>query len=451
MSFTEGLNIFLKRLKKNRNGNIKEIIQISWPISMGMLSFTVMDFSDALIIGQLGAIELASIGLSSSIVFFINSFFIGFFESIKIAVSQKIGANQPCAAKQIGRHGLLISIPVGMLIICLGFMALHLFKWIGGSMQIQEKSMAYFSLRIWASPFWLITVVLSNYYQGIGNTYLPMKINIFMCVINVLLNQILIFGFYSFPAYGIYGSAYATIIANVFGMIFILVCFIKDTKFEFKPHIRIIKQIFKFGLPIGIRWLLDVGGWTFAIVLVAQFGDKILAANQIAIRIMSLSLLPIYGISEAACILTAKYFGAGNLSAVQKTYWSAIKISLILTTATGLMFILLPIKLASLFQRNDVILFKTKEILFLMSIYQITAAFSIVTAGALNGIGETRFITILNIISTWFIMVPGAYILSVNCNLNAIGVWISLIIHETVLVIGTRWKFKIENWKNFPI
>lgn len=427
---------------------MKEVIQISWPISIGMLSFTVMDLSDALIVGQLGTIELASVGLSSSVIFLINSFFIGFFESIKIAVSQKIGADKICAAKQIGWHGFFLSIPVGVLILCFSFVGLYLFQWLGGSAQIQEKSAAYFSLRIWASPFWFITLALSNYYQGSGNTHLPMKVNLLMCILNIILSQILIFGFYAIPAHGVYGSAYATIAADVFGMVIILIHFLKESiGFTFKFQFKIIKQIFEFGFPIGIRWLLDVGGWTFTIAMVAQFNEKIFAANQVAVRIMSLSLLPIYGISEAACILTGKYLGGHNFCALKKTYWSAIKTAAIITVTTGSVFLLFPIHLASLFQKDIIVLSKAKEILFLISIYQIIAAFSIITAGALNGTGDTKFFTIINTLSTWLIMIPCAYVFGFNFQLNITGIWISLIIHEIILAIGAGWRFKTENRK----
>src|SRR3989338_707845 len=94
----------------HQRGSLKEVIHVSWPLVISMLSFTIMDVTDTLMVGQIGTSELAAVGMSTSVMFLINSFFIGFFESVKILVSQAIGADQKKLAKQAGWQGLFLAL-----------------------------------------------------------------------------------------------------------------------------------------------------------------------------------------------------------------------------------------------------------------------------------------------------------------------------------------------------
>ncbi|MEI6805198.1 MAG: MATE family efflux transporter [Myxococcaceae bacterium] len=431
-----------------KRGSLKEVIHISWPLVIGMLSFTIMDFTDTLMVGQIGMSELAAVGMSTSVMFLINSFFIGFFESVKILVSQAIGANQKNMAKQAGCQGLFLAFPIGLLVVGLTYLSPVIFHFFGGPEHLQIMSEHYFGLRLWASPFWFVTLVLSSYYLGSGNMKLPMQVNIFMCVFNVIISQILIFGLWFIPAYGMDGSAYATVLSDVIGMLIILTLFIKDIGIEFKIHLNIIKKLLILGVPVGIRWLLDTGGWTFVIGMIARLGEAPLAANQIATKIMCLSLLPVYGISEAACILTGQCTGAQDFPALKRSYWATIQLSVGIMLVTSLAFILIPIPLVSIFQKDTQVIELACEILMLVGGYQILSAFSLVTSGALNGTGDTKFTMILLILSTWFVMVPSAYYFGVILDMGVFGMWLSLIAHELVLVIGTQWRFHSGRWRN---
>ncbi|MES2504174.1 MAG: MATE family efflux transporter [Myxococcota bacterium] len=415
---------------------------------MGMLSFTIMDLTDTIMVGQLGIKELAAVGMSTSVMFLINSFFIGFFESVKIVVSQAVGAEQPKVATQAGWQGLILAFPIGFLVVCITFFSPLIFDIFGAPESLQVMSQEYFNLRLWASPFWFVTLALSSYYQGTGNMKLPMQVNIFMCVFNVLASQVLIFGLGPIPAYGIFGSAYATVIADVLGMMIILGKFLKTFGVQLKIRFGLIKKLLVLGIPVGIRWLLDTGGWTFVIVLIARLGETPLAANQIATKIMSLSLLPVYGISEAACVLAGQCTGAQDFPALKRSYWSTIQLSVTIMAVTGLVFLLLPMPLVSLFQKNTEVLEMACQILMLVGGYQILSAFSLVTAGALNGTGDTKFTMVLLIMSSWFVMVPCAYLFGITLEMGVFGMWLSLIAHEAVLVLGTQWRFHSGRWKN---
>lgn len=432
-------------------GSLKEVSTLAWPLMIGMLSFTVMDVTDTFMVGQIGKRELAAVGMATTIIFFINSFFIGFFESVKILVAQATGANQGGLAKQAAWQGVFLSIPCGMIVMALAFFNHTIFAIFGGSLPLQEMARDYFSIRVIASPFWFITLAISSYYQGMGNTKLPMFVNVLMCVLNAVLCQVFIFGFGPISAMGMDGSAYATIMSDIVGMAILLAYLIKDAKIPLKWFTDTCRKLFKLGLPVGVRWLLDTGGWTLVVAMIARLGENELAANQIATKIMCLSILPVYGITETACILTGQCTGTQNMKALHRSYWSAIKLALIIMGSFGIIFWTMPTALVSIFQSDPQVIELASQVLMVLALYQLLVAFSMTTAGALNGTGDTRFTMFLSISSTWLFMIPLAYIFGFVLGYGMFGMWIALIIQELLLAAGTQWRFRSGRWKHHSL
>ena len=429
-------------------GNLKDVATLAWPLMIGMLSFTIMDVTDTFMVGQIGKRELAAVGMATTIIFFINSFFIGFFESVKILVAQATGANQSGLAKQAAWQGVFLSIPCGMIVIGLAFFNHTIFAIFGGSLPLQEMARDYFSIRVIASPFWFITLAIGSYYQGTGNTKLPMFVNVLMCVLNVILCQVFIFGFGLIKPMGMDGTAYATILSDIVGMAILLFYLIKDAKIPLKWFSDICRKLFKLGLPVGVRWLLDTGGWTLVVAMIARLGENELAANQIATKIMCLSILPVYGITETASILTGQCTGAQNMQALHRSYWSAIKLALLIMGSFGIIFWTMPTALVSIFQSDPEVIGLASQVLMILAIFQLMVAFSMTTAGALNGTGDTRFTMFLSISSTWLFMVPLAYSFGFILGYGMFGMWIALLLQELILAVGTQWRFRSGRWKN---
>jgi MATE family multidrug resistance protein len=427
---------------------LKEVASISWPLIVGMLSFTIMDVTDTLMVGWLGKSELAAVGMATTVQFLINSFFIGFFESVKILVAQATGAGQRDVAERAGWQGILLALPCGALVIALALFDQKIFELFGGPLSLQLIAREYFVIRVFASPFWFVLLALSSYYQGIGNTKLPMRINIFVCLLNIVLCLVLIFGFGPIPGYGVAGSAWATAISTAVGMAIILWHFVKNVQTPWGYAGSLVKRLINLGLPVGVRWLLDTGGWTFLIALIARLGETELAANQIAVKIMCLSILPVYGIAETACILTGQCTGAQDMVALKKSYWSCIQLAMMIMVSFGLVFLIMPGVLISAFQSDTDVIQLGAQVLMIIALFQILAAFSMVTAGALNGTGDTRFTMIMSVTTTWLLMVPSAYGFGIWSGYGVVGMWFALIMQELALSIAYRLRFRSGGWKN---
>lgn len=432
----------------HERGDFRHVAKLSWPLIVGMLSFTIMDVTDTLMVGWLGTKPLAAVGLASTVAFFINSFFIGFFESVKILVAQATGAQHKDAFGTLGWQGIFLAIPSGLLVMTLGFFSSEIFQHLGDSIEVKQLASEYFSIRIFASPFWFIMIALGSYFQGAGNTQLPMRLNLLVCCLNILLCWILIFGLGPIPAMGVAGSALATVLSTLIGAIIILWIFIRTTQVKPKVELNKIRKLMALGFPVGVRWLLDVGGWTVAVGMMASLGEIPLAANQIATKIMHITILPVYGISESTAILTGQCVGANDIRAVYRSYWSALKLSQIIMIIFGAIFFLFPGWIIAYFHPEPAVLALASEILMMIAVFQIFAAISMTTAGALNGTGDTKFTMFLSVTATWFIMVPLAYLFGFYFNFGTTGMWAAVLLQEITLSMGAIWRFWNGAWLN---
>ena len=238
------------------------------------------------------------------------------------------------------------------------------------------------------------------------------------------------------------------VIAEIIGMIFLLACLIRDTSSKWKWRHNLVIKLVSLGLPVGIRWLLDAGGWTILIVMIARLGESELAANQIATKIMCISILPVYGLAETTCVLTGQCTGARHFVALARSLRSAVLLGLILMGFCGAIFMIFSYDLAWYFQSDLSVVNMAAETLMLIAIYQIIVAFSMPTAGALNGTGDTRFTMVVSVTSTWFIMVPLAYWFGFQLNWGASGMWGALIFQELLVAIAVLWRFRSGKWKH---
>ncbi len=430
-------------------GDLKDVVTLAWPMVVGMLSITVIDLTDTLVAGWLGKTELAAVGTASTIAFLVNAFFVGFFEGVKILVAQATGAGQHQLAKNGAWHGVLLAIPCGAAICCLIFAQTPIFALFGGSALVQEMACDFFSIRVLASPFWFVIMALICFYQGCGNTRLPMQINLLVCIVNVFLDIVLTFyGIGPIPPLGVLGPAYATLISIVIGMVVMLVIFIRRYGWSDQFQFSIVRKLIRAGLPVGIRFFLQVGAWTVCTSFMAHMGDAFIAANQITAKVLMVSFLANYGTGEAACILTGQCVGAENENGVYRSYQSSVKVALFMATIYALIMISCAGPIAALFQSDPEVLSVATGLMMVAAICQIFDGLVMTAAGALNGTGDTRFTMYVQIGATWVVTLPLGYWFGVVQNLQALGVWYAFTLESLCVSLILIWRFRSGGWKN---
>lgn len=423
-------------------------MHIAWPIVVGMLSYTAMGVSDTLLVGWVGKTELAAVGLGTTAVFLINSLFLGVLGGIRVVSSQATGARRHRAAQAAAWQGIVLALVFGVAVIGLSALDQHIFALMGGDARVQALAREYFNARVWAAPFWYVTIVLGNYYQGAGDTRTPMAINLVANGANIALDVVFIFGLGSVPAMGVAGAAWATVAASMIGMVMMLGRFLWQHRFRHRPRWRwsTAWRLLKVGTPMGINYVLGVGGFAVFTALLARMGEDQLAAHQIALKIVSMSFLPGHGIGQAAGVLTGQFVGARRPEEARRAFRSALGLAVGVMGVLGGVFWIMPDTLIRLFQDDPRVLEIGRQLLMVAAVFQIFDAIAMTAAGALNGTGDTRFTMLASVACSWLVMVPSAWFFGVWLELGALGAWMGLTAEIVVVSVANLLRFQGGAW-----
>lgn len=429
----------------------RRIMVLAWPIVISMLSYTAMDLADALFVGWLGTTELAAVGLAATLLFMIQSFFLGTLQGVSIGAAQAEGARDLDRARRIAQMGILLAIPFGLFVLAIALLREPLFLAMGGEPEVQRIAADYFKIRAFGVPFLLVMFAICNYYQGIGKTRVAMYFNLFANGLNILLDPILIFGFGAIPAMGVEGAALATVIAQFLGMVAAILFFVWNQGLRKEFDLQQARRILTLGLPLGLRFFLSMTGFTIFTALIARLGTTELAAHQIALRVVSVSFLPGHGIAQAAGILTGQRVGARELEMVREVLFAGLQVAWVLMGIMGVFFFLFGTEIASLFVDSEETIRLAAQLLIVAAAIQLLDATVMVLIQTLNGTGDTRFTAIAAIGANWCVLLPTAYLLAVVFELGAPGAWMAIGVEFAVLASIMIWRFSSRRWHRYAL
>nr|WP_275426342.1 MATE family efflux transporter [Bradymonas sediminis] len=428
-------------------GSLREAAHIGWPIVIAMLSYTAMDVADTLFVGWLGKTELAAVGIATIVVFLFNSFFMGVLHGTKVMSSQATGAKRHDDAKMAGWVGTLIAIPLGIMVASTALLGEPIFAIMGGSAQVQAIAGDYFSIRVLGAFFVYAMVALCDYFQGTGDTRTPMKINLVANAVNIILDPILIFGWGPIAAMGVEGAAVATVVAQVLGMVIAFGVFVRRVGWVRNIQWSFVPELLRIGLPIGVRSAVNIGAFAAFTAFLARMGEEQVAAHQIALKVMSISFLPGYGLGETATILTGQYLGANKLDEVRKSFLSTLFLALGVMGACAVVFFSFNSQIVSLFTDDPMVIELGGKLLLIAAFFQIFDALAMVAIGALNGVGDTRFTMLGGIACSWFVLLPSSYLFGVVMDGGAVGAWFGMTAEITALGLLMLWRFNKNGWR----
>ncbi len=431
-------------------GSVREVAVLAGPIIVSMLSFTVMGVADTLLVAKLGKAHVGAVGLATSFTMVINAFFMGLLMSTKILTSQRIGAQREHEIREIGWTSFAIAIAGGLGVTLFCLISPRLFVTVGGSDNVQSIAREYFDIRVAGALFWYAMLAGINFYKGTGDTRTAMWITLLVNGINIGLDVLLIFGIGPFPELAHQGAAIATVIATVVGAATVLTLFVRDHGRAISIRVSEARALLHIGLPMGVQWTLEIAAWSLIVVLMARLGDAELAANTIAIKIISVSFLPGHGLGDAAGVLTGRYAGAGRLDLVHRSYRSALTLGVGIMGFLALIFFAFPEALIMIFRNDADVLRIGSQLLYIAAFFQVLDAVAMITTGALNGTGDTRFTMWLTVISAWLVLVPLAWFLGIKQGLGARGAWYALTAHIACIAagcivryLGGRWHYRV--------
>ena len=413
----------MKKLDLTKGNVTKVILSLAIPIMGSSLLQFSYNLVDMLCVGSLGSNAVASIGSSS--------FFIGLGYSINalgvigtgIKVAHAIGSKNDLDIKKYINSGVLLNLIIGLIYcsvlifggkVLIGFLKLN-------NPEVEIKAYWYLVINGPNMVFIFFNTLYTRILNSYGNNKSALKINAIGIVINIILNPIFIYGL----KLGVIGSAIATLISNI--ILFLIFRYRGKHIFIYDFNISIdldkIKEIIVLGFPMAFQRVLFTLVNIVLARIIAIFGSDAIAAQKIGLQIESITFMIIGGLNGAVASFSGQNFGAKKLDRVLQGYKSSIKIAVIYSIITTMVFIFCPEFLSKIFIRDSSTIKLSSEYLRIIAISQVFSAVEMVSNGLFTGVGEPKIPAYISIIFTT-LRIPMA-LLFVNF-IGVSGIWLSI-------------------------
>ena len=465
---------------------LAEVWSLAWPTIITMVSYTVMQFVDKLMVGQIGPLELTAQGNGGIWAFAPLAFAMGALVVVNTYVSQHMGARRPERVARYLWGGLYISLVVWVLVLIPWAVILpwffehvvHAGHRIENMDRLIELESEYGQILLLGGLFTIGARSVHQFFFGIMRPKVVTISVIIGNLVNVVLNYLLIFGeeglpavglsgVPGIPALGVHGAAIGTAAGVFVEMLIPFLVFLGPrchrafgSRTSWRPHWGTIKELIRLGWPGSLVSGNEIVCWSiFMTALVGLFGTESMAAGWIVLGYMHLSFMPAVAISFAANTLVGNSIGAGTPDlAVTRARWSA-GLSVFIMSACAVLFVVFREPMVELFIAGDVgpeesasILRIGVQLMVVMAVCQAMDALGITYSGALRGAGDVIWPGVFIAISSWVLIIGLGYGLAVLVpEWGAVGPWIGAVAYIIVVGIGMVWRFERGAWRSIDI
>lgn len=436
----------------------RAILLLSIPMVLEMMMESIFAVVDIFFVSKLGPEAVATVGFTESIVTIVYTIAIGLAMATTAVVSRRYGEGKKGAASRSAFQGILVAIFASVPISFIGlFYAPDLLSLMGAEPFIVENMSSYATIMIGSNVVIMLLFVINAVFRGAGDAAISMRVLWLANGLNIILDPIFIFGWWIFPELGVAGAAVATTIGRGIGVIFQLYILIggKGRIVLLKKHLvlkwNIMKKIIRISLGGIGQFFIATSSWILLMKIMSNFGSETVAGYTIAIRILIFSILPSWGMSNAAATLVGQNLGANQPDRAEKSTWLAAGFNMAFLGLVGLTFNLIPEFLVKIFTDEPLVVQVGAQCLRIMTYGYLAYAFGMVVIQAFNGAGDTTTPTIINFFCFWLLEIPLAYYLAMEFGWNEEGVFYSIVIAETVLGIIGFVLFRRGKWKEVKV
>lgn len=412
----------------------RELLRLAWPITVSTLSFSMMTLASTAFVAQVGADELAAVGLGSVVFFTISCFGFGLMRASKTVVSQAVGAGRKDKLPELLGAAVGIGVLLGLVSLVASQLISPLLVSLSSSPRAGAFAAQYLALRALGAPVILAFAALRETSYGQGDSKTPMRASLAGNATNIALDAVLILGL----DWGVRGAAAATLGGTVVELC-VLAWPMRAQLRAMTWRRSAVHEIWVQGVPTGLQFLIEVGSFLILTVLVAGMSAIDGAAHQMVLHLINVSFLPAHALAEGAAVLVGQAVGAGKLELVPKVAGRALAIGAAYASLCCVVFALFGDTFASAMAAGDHALAARATTLVHVGLaFLIADAANVIARGVLRGASDVRYAAVLGIVTAWVTTPPLTWLLGVEWGLGVVGGWIGLAL-EIVVGAGLFW------------
>ena len=436
-----------------------ELLLLAAPTVAQMASYTVMQFADTYMLARVGDLHATAAGQGGLASFSLISFGVGVVMLVNTLVSQSFGRKDFTACGQYLWQGVWFSLAFGLLVLPLMPFALPAFRAVGHRPELAALEASYFQITLAFAAFKLTAMSLGQFLLAVNRPNSVLLAAAVAATSNIFFNWLLIYGNWGFPKMGVAGAAWGTNLAVLVEM-FILVAIIARPALARQYAVRdwrarrpLMRTLLAVGLPSGVQIVAEVVAWAlFTIFVVALFDVPSMAANNYAVRYMSVSFMPAFGLSAAVTALVGRYIGMGRPDVAMRRAHLGFAVAAVYTVSCGVFFYVFRYDLIRAFSNDTAVLRAGATLLVFAAAFQIFDAMYIIYNGALRGAGDTFVPAVVIAVMCWGVTVFGGYaVAKLRPDLGVAGPWSAALAYGIILGIYLLLRFSRGQWKSIRL
>jgi putative MATE family efflux protein len=416
------------------------ILTLSVPMMISMFIQSLYNVVDSMFVAQISEDALAALSLVFPIQMLMVAIGIGTGVGMNAELSKRLGEDDRKLASAAANNGVFLTLFHYKIFLVFGlFFVRPFFEMQTDNSEIIRYGMEYTVLITTLSIGKLMQFTYERILQATGRTYYTMITQGTGAILNIILDPILIFGWFGVPALGVYGAAIATVIAQMTSatLAFVINSKVNDDLdmhiFGNKPDLKVIKRIYSVGIPSMVMTSITSLVTLIFNNILLQFTPTAIAVYGVYIKLQGFAFMPVFGLNNGMVPIVSYNFGARN----KERMVNAIKLSLMyggLIMLTGtLLFQIFPVQFLNLFSASDEMLRIGVPALRTISLSFVFAGISIMLGTVFQAIGNAVISLWIQVIRQLLVLVPVAYALSLTGDVNM--VWWSKLISESVTVV----------------
>ena len=427
----------------------RAIVLLSIPMILEMAMESLFAVVDIFFVAKIGSEAVATVGLTESVLTLVYSLAIGLSAAATAMVARRIGEGDRDAAAKAGAQVILLAVVLSAIIAIPGyFFAEDILSLMARDQSVSSTGHQFTRLLLTCNLPILLLWMLNGIFRGAGDAATSMRALWIANIVNIVLCPIFIFGFGPIPAMGVLGSGIATTIGRSTGVVYQLWNLfqvgriIKLRWAMMKPNFDIIGTLLRISAGSTGQYLIASASWIFMIYILGQISKEVVAGYTIAIRIVIFTIMPSWGMANAAATLVGQNLGAGQPDRAEKSAWRAGYFNMIFMAIVGVLYLIFAPYLIQIFTSETEAMHSGVMALRIMAGGYVFYGWGMILAQAINGAGDTSTPTLLNFIFFWLVETPLAWLLALQLGWGQSGVYWSIVIAESLMAVAAMWVFK---------